>query len=151
MGRGKNKRVTVQLTSLLMTLFLTVFYASSEQTPYNNPAAGKTKIVFIPKVTAVNNTNHDGVTRISISIEGIPHTSNRIDAAELRHAGKTFSAVDIDGIDFERYFQFEDEGIIEIEMDFPKIKNMSPEDKITFKTVHGDFDCIIGPAITSKK
>lgn len=58
------------------------------------------------------------VTRIYGRLTGRPHTSNRIDNAALDGCGCT----DIDGVDFNRYFQWEDDGQIPVELDFPPCK-----------------------------
>lgn len=57
----------------------------------------------------------DDVTRIYGKFKGHPHTSWRIDEATLSGTG----IVDIDGVDLKRWFQWEDDGIIPVELDFP--------------------------------
>ncbi len=57
--------------------------------------------------------------RISVCLVGIPSTSQRIDSVDLTVGQKVVKAVDIDGVDFERAFQFEDTGVQVIELDFP--------------------------------
>lgn len=61
------------------------------------------------------------LSRVYCKIIGLPHTSERIDKATLVVNGATLSATDIDGVDFKRYFQWEDDGIIRLEIDFPPI------------------------------
>ena len=58
------------------------------------------------------------LTRLYGKLIGVPHTSQRIDALTLSSASKTYQAVDIDGVDFKRWFQWEDDGIIAVEIDF---------------------------------
>ncbi len=60
------------------------------------------------------------LTRVYGKLVGSPHTSNRIDAVQLR-ASKAI-ADDIDGVDMKRWFQWEDDGIIPVEIDFPAMK-----------------------------
>lgn len=60
----------------------------------------------------------DDLTRVYGKLIGTPHTSQRIDAVTIRTSDKSYDADDIDGVDFMRWFQWEDEGIIPIEIDF---------------------------------
>lgn len=60
------------------------------------------------------------LTRVYGKLVGKPHTSNRIDAVQLR--GSKAIADDIDGVDMKRWFQWEDDGIIPVEIDFPAMK-----------------------------
>lgn len=63
------------------------------------------------------------LTRIYGTLDGRPHTAARIDAMSLSLPnGKILQSTDIDGVDFKRYFQWEDEEKIEVEIDFPAIK-----------------------------
>lgn len=64
------------------------------------------------------------LTRVNCKLKGRPNTSHRIDSASL--GGK--SATDIDGVDFNRYFQFEEDGVIPLSIDFPRMK---PQKKLT--------------------
>ncbi len=66
------------------------------------------------------------LTRVYAEIIGIPHTAARIDSMTLiLPSGKSLSWTDIDGIDANRYFQWEDNGRISIEIDFPPVKQPS--------------------------
>lgn len=58
------------------------------------------------------------LTRLYGKLIGSPHTSQRIDALTLSTANRTYTAVDIDGVDFKRWFQWEEDGIIAVEIDF---------------------------------
>lgn len=59
------------------------------------------------------------VTRVYATLTGQPHTSARIDAVKLTGAdGTTLEATDIDGVDFLRWFQWEDDGRVTVEVDF---------------------------------
>lgn len=58
------------------------------------------------------------VTRVYCRILGRPHTSQRIDCASLVVNDTELNSTDIDGVDFERYFQWEDKGVIPLEIDF---------------------------------
>ena len=65
------------------------------------------------------------LTRVYGKLVGRPHTSHRVDEATLLTGKSSFKADDIDGVDFKRYFQWEDEGEILIEIDFPKMKRFN--------------------------
>lgn len=84
----------------------------------------------------------DGI-RISVCLVGIPSTSQRIDSVDLTVGPKVIKAIDIDGVDFERAFQFEDTGVQVIELDFP-FKGLLPKNAtLTFHTANGD---VVSPA-----
>lgn len=90
----------------------------------------------------------DRIIRVKGSLIGTPHTSHRINSARLLIGKVSYEATDIDGIDFERYFQWEDDGIIPLEIDFSipkgaKMPKIGKNSCIIFSTVHGDyvFDC----------
>lgn len=91
------------------------------------------------KIEAIDNANSDGVTRLSCTLKGIPHTSSRIDSVAALVNNRRLKATDIDGVDFARYFQWEESGAIEVEIDLPRFKNVSPRDTIIIYTVHGPF------------
>ncbi|MDE6581482.1 MAG: hypothetical protein K2K47_03025 [Duncaniella sp.] len=83
------------------------------------------------------------LTRVYGKLTGEPHTSNRIDDAMLYTPSGNYEATDIDGVDFRRYFQWEDEGVILLEIDFPRAKSPSA---IGFTTVRGKAKINIAPA-----
>ncbi len=76
------------------------------------------------------------LTRVYGKLVGRPHTSNRIDGVSLTDTGSAVTSTDIDGVDFQRYFQWEDDGQIPVEIDFPVLKN-TDEFQFLFMTVHG--------------
>ena len=80
----------------------------------------------------------DGV-RISLCLVGIPGTSQRIDGIDLHVGQKLVKATDIDGVDFERYFQFEDTGVQVIEVDVPFKGTLTKNATLTFHTAKGDI------------
>lgn len=65
------------------------------------------------------------LTRLYGKLIGRPHTSHRVDAAVMLSGKSVLTSDDIDGVDFKRYFQWEDEGIIPVEIDFPAVKKFS--------------------------
>lgn len=95
----------------------------------------------------------DNLTRVCGNLIGRPHTSARIDGVTLKAAGAVIKANDIDGVDFERYFQWEDDGNIYIEIDFPgyrqsrRMLGCSDGSQIVFHTAKGD---VVVPVATRK-
>ncbi len=72
------------------------------------------------------------LTRIYGKLKGNPHTSERIDELIIiLPSGKQHALMDIDGVDLKRWFQWEDNGLIDVEIDFPVIKEC---DKFTLKS-----------------
>lgn len=76
------------------------------------------------------------LARVYGRLIGTPHTSDRIDNAVIESGKKRYKATDIDGIDFKRYFQWEDEGVILVEIDFPPMKKA--DGWLVLKTIRGD-------------
>lgn len=87
------------------------------------------------------------LTRIYGRLAGRPHTSQRIDRVTLSTAGTApAESTDIDGIDLKRWFQWEEDGIIPVEIDFPPMRRAqvmtltveTPRgtDRITLKTAN---------------
>ena len=65
------------------------------------------------------------LTRVYGTLVGRPHTSERIDELTIMTpGGKVISSTDIDGVDMKRWFQWEDDGAIEVEIDFPAMKQL---------------------------
>ncbi|MDE7125720.1 MAG: hypothetical protein K2O12_04485 [Muribaculaceae bacterium] len=81
----------------------------------------------------------DDLTRVYCRIIGTPHTADRVDAVTLLTEKSTYEAVDIDGVDFKRYFQWEDEGYVPLEIDFPVLMQKNGCISLVFKTVYGDI------------
>lgn len=65
------------------------------------------------------------LTRVYGKISGRPHTSGRIDDVTLTAGDAVLPATDIDGVDFGRYFQWEESGVLPLELDFPPVKDHS--------------------------
>ncbi|MCM1076767.1 MAG: hypothetical protein NC411_05355 [Bacteroides sp.] len=78
------------------------------------------------------------LTRVYGKLKGRPHTSNRVDEVQYIGSGTGSVAVskDIDGVDFRRYFQWEDDGLIPVEIDFPAMKPDAGV-QLLFKTAYG--------------
>lgn len=63
------------------------------------------------------------LTRVYGRLMGRPHTSARIDGATMTVGSSPVKeCTDIDGVDFNRYFQWEDGGEINVELDFAPVK-----------------------------
>lgn len=89
-------------------------------------------------VTGVECKPADHIVRVSATLTSMPHTSWRIDSITADVPGKgTVGASDIDGIDFKRYFQWEDEGEINLEIDFPT-DSIGKIGTLIFHSVTGD-------------
>lgn len=78
-----------------------------------------------PTVTVDSIDFRKDLTRVYCHISGRPHTSNRIDRVSMTVNGRLLECSDIDGVDFNRYFQWEDDGTIPLELDFGPVKKAS--------------------------
>ncbi|MCH5346857.1 MAG: hypothetical protein J1E63_07085 [Muribaculaceae bacterium] len=106
------------ILTLAITLVAVLTVNAKKVTGYTTDNAINTPLALV--VNAVD-FRPDG-TRVYGTLIGQPHTSNRIDEATLQVGNAVNAATDIDGVDFKRYFQWEDEGIIDVEIDFPALK-----------------------------
>lgn len=88
------------------------------------PAAQKSQSKpCVPTITKVE--FRSDLTRVYVTLTGRPHTSYRIDYVRMiLPSGKGISFTDIDGIDAKRYFQWESDGKIDLEIDFPPVKSV---------------------------
>lgn len=77
------------------------------------------------------------LTRVYGKLVGRPHTSGRVDAASLLSGKNSWAATDIDGVDFKRYFQWEEDGEIPVEIDFPAVKPLKTA-QLVLTTVRGE-------------
>lgn len=89
------------------------------------------------------------LTRVYCRAIGRPHTAHRIDAAEIRAIGVKAAAGDIDGVDFSRYFQWEENGVIPLEIDFPPMHESSTV-QIGFTTVYGEVETASTPLVNGR-
>lgn len=65
------------------------------------------------------------VTRLYGKIKGRPHTANRIETLYGTFGKIKYSSTDIDGVDMKRYFQWENSGLIPVEIDFPVVRTQT--------------------------
>ncbi|MCX4258773.1 MAG: hypothetical protein OSJ34_03520 [Muribaculaceae bacterium] len=139
---------------LLCAVVLTaIFSGLAAQTPFRTNTAFNTalKNPLHVRVDKINNSNLDGVTRVCCTLTGNPNTSSRVDSCTLILGGQAYGSLDIDGVDFKRYFQWEEDGQIPVEVDFPRHTGFKPEDKIVFHTVSGDISTRLGDKIKQQK
>lgn len=79
----------------------------------------------------------DDVTRVYGKITGPHNTSARIDRIVLTHGKERYVSNDIDGFDYERAFQWEEDGSIPVEIDFAPIKSRPEIFVISAETPRG--------------
>lgn len=86
----------------------------------------------------------EGLTRLQLKLIGKAHTAGRIDSVYVFGADSVgVVATDIDGVDFGRWFQWEDEPVIDIELDLPGTAYGGGE-TLTFYGPHGTVRSKIG-------
>lgn len=100
-------------------------------------------LVTVPENTAITFVAdsvdyRSDLTRLYGRVVGRPHTSHRIDGVSITVGGQEYESTDIDGVDFKRYFQWEDDGEIPLEIDFPAIKTPTRKFVVEFNTVRGN-------------
>lgn len=104
----------------LLALAMTPTASAKVVGGYTN-VAGKSTGLIVFNITSVD--YRPDLTRLTGELVGRPHTSNRIDELILiTPSGKQYKSTDIEGVDMKRYFQWEDNGRIEVEIDFPPMK-----------------------------
>ncbi len=130
-----NKHFVIAALSLLATLSL---WALGNHLVGNNQQSSQTRHYMKIEMGKSSTDNSDNVLRVSCALIGVPHTSSRVDSIIGLIGGKQYRACDIDGIDFNRYFQWEDDAV-EIEIDFPVKKLPGKNDSIYIYTVHGQY------------
>lgn len=143
-------------SKIILTAFSTAFLllsaasaASTQQCNkgYNQNCrrvAGKSDRQFEFAVNEIIYKTDDNLARVCGNLTGTPHTSARIDSVTFVSEKRRIKANDIDGVDFERYFQWEDDGNIYIEIDFPGYRKSeglldSCGNSIVFHTAKGDM------------
>ncbi len=112
-----NRRGIIFIFAILILIVAVSVANARVERNYRNTAAEHINLV----VDSID--FRDDLTRLYGRLIGRPHTSQKIVKMEMRLPSGTFEATDIDGIDFNRWFQWEDDGTIPVEIDF---KAMSP-------------------------
>lgn len=82
------------------------------------------------------------LTRVYGRLLGRPHTSNRIDGIVFMGTGISLTSTDIDGVDFRRYFQWEEDKTIPVEIDFPAMKSHKSA-RLIFDTPYGKSTTVV--------
>ena len=106
-----------------------------------------------PVVTVDSILLRDTVSRMYITLKQLPHTSLTIhDDWVVQDSIKRFSGKvrDIDGVDFDRIFQFDSDSTIHIEMDFPALPPSLTEVDIIGNQKSNEIR-IIGLSLTEKR
>ncbi len=120
---------------LIISIFflsLAAFIAINAKVVRNYSSHSDGKLTF----TVDSIDYRQNLTRIYGHLLGKPHTSNRIDGVIITGTSVSYTSSDIDGIDFRRYFQWEDDGSIPVELDFPVMKRLESA-RLIFETPHG--------------
>ncbi|MCM1110778.1 MAG: hypothetical protein NC336_06190 [Clostridium sp.] len=92
----------------------------------------------------------DDLTRLYGRIEGAPHRADRIDLVTMIPDGSEAAllSTDVDGVDFRRWFQFEDEPSIPFELDFGPMDPLRGGFTLEVKSPKGvlgwHYDCLTG-------
>ncbi|MCM1518063.1 MAG: hypothetical protein NC117_05420 [Pseudoflavonifractor sp.] len=116
---NKVRSPRVVLLALLLGLLSVYAAGVSAQIIYQPGRENRTSNVEF----AVDNIDYrQDLTRVYGRLLGRPHTSCRVDNITLSSGEVDYTATDIDGIDFKRWFQWEDDGSIAVEIDFPRMK-----------------------------
>ncbi|MDE6080439.1 MAG: hypothetical protein K2G35_10300 [Duncaniella sp.] len=111
------------LIYVLLTAALTVGFASTMEAKVERRWASTPVATDGGESFSVDSIDfRKDLTRVYGRLTGRPHTSGRIDTVEMENRGRKLVADDIDGVDFNRYYQYEDEGVILLEIDFPAMK-----------------------------
>lgn len=125
------------ITTLIITLVLSTSTCIAQRKCGSAP--GSQKHFMQVRIEKVDNNNSDGVSRISCALVGIPHTSSRVDSVIAVVKGVKYKSTDIDGVDYGRYFQWEEDGVIPVDVDVKSIKRFTNRDSLKFYTVYGVF------------
>ena len=133
--------------SLFLPLLISSLHAEKIIT---NPnwVARNTSVVTVDSILL-----RDTVSRMYITLKQLPHTSLTIhDDWVVQDSMKRFSGKvrDIDGVDFNRIFQFDSDSTIHIEMDFPALPPSLTEVDIIGNQKSNEIR-IIGLSLTEKR
>ena len=106
-----------------------------------------------PAITVDSILLRDTLSRLYITLKQLPHTTLTLhdDWAIQDSTGRLIGKVkEVDGVDFDRIFQFEDDSIINIEMDFPALPPSLNEFDLTGNRTTGEMR-IIGLSLTHRR
>ncbi|MBD5266665.1 MAG: hypothetical protein HDS41_00540 [Bacteroides sp.] len=112
-----NRRGVIFIFAILFLVIAVSVANARVEKNYKNTAADHVNLI----IDSID--FREDLTRLYGRMIGVPHTSQKINRMEMKVGSSVFNAEDIDGVDFERWFQWEDDGVISIEVDF---KAMQP-------------------------
>ena len=116
---NNNKRVWIFVISIAF-LVIAVFAAQARTERNYRLSAAQHLTLTIDSISY-----RTGLTRVYGKFVGTPHTSQKLHGITIELKGKSYEANDIDGVDFDRWFQWEDDGIIPVEIDFPRMPSLN--------------------------
>lgn len=116
-GNTSNRRGVIFIFAILFLVIAVSVANARVEKNYKNTAADHINLI----IDSID--FREDLTRLYGRMIGVPHTSQKINRMEMKVGSSVFNAEDIDGVDFERWFQWEDDGVISIEVDF---KAMQP-------------------------
>lgn len=131
-------RNAIFLTSLLLLIGIAVAKGTGQ---VFKPQAQQAKHELRIEIDSIN--CRADLSRVYCRAIGLPNTSDRIDAVKLD--GK-IDATDIDPIDFQRAFQWEEDGVQPLEIDFPALKRKPTQFYLEFLTPYGVVRGVYSPA-----
>ncbi len=111
-----NRRGVIFIFAILFLIIAVSVANARVEKNYKNAAADHVNLI----IDSID--FREDLTRLYGRMIGRPHTSQKINRMEMRVGNEAFKAEDIDGVDFERWFQWEDDGVISIEVDFKAMK-----------------------------
>lgn len=130
MSNSGKRRIGIFL-ACVVTLFIAVMVAQARvERKYKASASQHITL----KVDSID--YRQDLTRLYGKLIGVPHTSQRIDGLTLTVSERPYAAIDIDGVDFKRWFQWEDDGVICVEIDFEPMRPLK-HGVITINTARG--------------
>lgn len=130
MGNSGKRRIGIFI-ACVVALFVAVIVAQAHVERRYKASASQHITLMVDSVDY-----RTDLTRMYGKLIGVPHTSQRIDGLTLTVSGKPYAAMDIDGVDFKRWFQWEDDGIIPVEIDFGPMRSLK-HGVITINTARG--------------
>lgn len=114
--RSNNRRVLIFISAIFFLLIAVSVANARVERNYRNSASEHLSFV----VDSID--FRQDLTRLYGRVLGRPHTSQRIDGIKMNTQSSSCEATDIDGVDFKRWFQWEDDGVIPVEVDFQAMK-----------------------------
>ena len=136
MESKKNNRVWIfglAVMFLLVTAF--VSYARSERKPRYSLSDGQHLTLVIDSIDY-----RADLTRMYGKFVGRPHIFFFFLSITLHNGSRSYAATDIDGVVFDRWFQWEEDGVIAVEIDFDKMPEIKTG-RLVIVTPRGTDSC----------